>query len=183
MCAAQYTQQHTYFGPVFSLLLSRYHAGTSCNGYHEYRRNIRIVAPPFGLYLRFIEFSFITVILIWSYPPSFRTWWRHQMETFSALLALCAGIHRSPVTGEFPTERPVTRGFDIFFDLCLNKRASKQSWGWWFETPSRPLWRHCNIYIFVCVCVYRINRPLPDGDFNNVCHLNNEKYLFSCFLK
>ena len=46
-------------------------------------------------------------------------WWRHQMETFSALLVLCAG--NSPVPGEFPAERPVTRSFDIFFDLRLNK--------------------------------------------------------------
>ena len=50
----------------------------------------------------------------------------------------------SPVTGEFPTQRPVTRSFDVFFDLCLNQRLSKQSWGWWFETPSCSLWRHCN---------------------------------------
>ena len=64
------------------------------------------------------------------------------METFSALLALCAG--NSPVPGEFPAQRPVTRSFDVFFDLRLNKRLSKQSWGWWFKTPSRPLWRHCN---------------------------------------
>ena len=48
------------------------------------------------------------------------TWWRHQMETFSALLALCAG--NSLVTGEFPAQRPVTRSFDVFFDLRLNKR-------------------------------------------------------------
>ena len=39
---------------------------------------------------------------------------------------------------------PVTRSFDIFFDLHLKKRLSKQSWGWWFETPSRSLWRQCN---------------------------------------
>ena len=45
--------------------------------------------------------------------------------------------------GEFPTQRPVTRSFDVFFDLRLNKRLSKQSWGWWFVTPSRTLWRHC----------------------------------------
>ena len=70
------------------------------------------------------------------------TWWRHQMETFSALLALCSG--NSPVTGEFLTQRPVTRSFDVFLDQRLNKRLSKQSWGWWFETPSRTLWRHCN---------------------------------------
>ena len=55
------------------------------------------------------------------------TWWRHQMETFSALLAICA--ENSPVPGEFPAQRPVTRSFDIFFDLCLNKRLSKQPWG------------------------------------------------------
>ena len=38
------------------------------------------------------------------------------------------------VTGEFPLQRPVTRSFDAFFDLCVNKRLSKQSCGWWFET-------------------------------------------------
>ena len=69
-------------------------------------------------------------------------WWRHQMETFSALLVLCAG--NSPVTGEFPAQRPVTRSFDVFFDLRQNKRLSKQCWGWWFERAVRPLWRHCN---------------------------------------
>ena len=65
------------------------------------------------------------------------------METFSALLAICPG--NSLVTGEFPTQRPVTRSFDVFFDLRLNKLLSKQSWGWWFETLSHPLWRHCNV--------------------------------------
>ena len=47
------------------------------------------------------------------------------METFSALLAICAG--KLPVSREFPAQRPVTRGFDVFFDLRLNKRLSKQS--------------------------------------------------------
>ena len=46
--------------------------------------------------------------------------------------------------GEFPAQRPVTRSFHVFFDLHLNKPLSKQSWGWWFETLSRPFWRHCN---------------------------------------
>ena len=50
----------------------------------------------------------------------------------------------SPVTGEFPAQRPVTRSFDVFFRLRLNKRLTKQWWGWWFLTPSRPLWRHWN---------------------------------------
>ena len=72
-------------------------------------------------------------------------WWRHQMETFSSLLAICEG--NSPVTGEFLSQRPVTRSFGVFFDLRLNKRLSKQSWHRWFETPSRSLWRHCNGYV------------------------------------
>ena len=71
------------------------------------------------------------------------SWWRHQIETFSSLLALCVGD--SPVTGEFPTQRPVTRSFDVFFDLRLNKRLNKQSRLRWFETPSRSLWRHYNV--------------------------------------
>ena len=72
-------------------------------------------------------------------------WWRHQMKTFSALLAICAG--NSPVPGEFPAQRPVVRIFDDFLDLRLNKWLSKQLWGWWFEMLSCPLWRHCNVRI------------------------------------
>ena len=86
-----------------------------------------------------VNYSFIsgTSLRVWTI-----SWWRHPLETFPALLASCAG--NSPVTGEFPTQRPVTQSFDVFFDQRLNKRLSKQLWGWWFETPSRPLWRHCN---------------------------------------
>ena len=46
--------------------------------------------------------------------------------------------------GKFPAQRPVTRSFDVFFDLRPNKRLSKQPWGWWFETLSWSLWRHRN---------------------------------------
>ena len=60
------------------------------------------------------------------------------MEKISALMVICAG--NSPVIGEFPAQRPVTR----------NKRLSKQWWGWRFETPSRPLWRHNNVIIWFC---------------------------------
>ena len=72
-------------------------------------------------------------------------WRRHQMGTLSALLAFCAG--NSPATGDFPSQRPVTRSFDVFFDLCLNEGLSKQSRCRPFETPSRQLWRHSNIPI------------------------------------
>ena len=65
------------------------------------------------------------------------------METFSALLAIGAG--NSPATGEFPSQSSVTRSFDIFLDLRRNKRLDKQPWDWWFETPSRSLWRYCYV--------------------------------------
>ena len=48
------------------------------------------------------------------------------------------------VTGHLCTQRPVTRSFDVYFDLRPNERLNKQSWGWWFETPSHPYWRHRN---------------------------------------
>ena len=72
----------------------------------------------------------------------FWPWWRHQMETVSALLALCAG--NSPVIGEFPSQRPVTRSLGVFFDLRMNKRLSKPWRRRWFETPMLSLWRHHN---------------------------------------
>ena len=85
-----------------------------------------------------------------------RAWWCHQMETFSKLLALSEG--NSPVTGEFPSQRPVTQNFDIFFDLRLNKHLSKQSRRWWFETQSWSLWRHCNgmrFYPYITLLLHR----------------------------
>ena len=63
---------------------------------------------------------------------------------------LCAG--NSPVTGEFPSHRPVTQSFGVFFDLLLNEPLGKQSWGWWFETPSRSLWRlnmDCCLWLYI----------------------------------
>ena len=59
------------------------------------------------------------------------------------ITGFCAG--NWPVTSEFPSHRPVTRSFDVFFDLCLNKQLSKQSRRLWFETPSCSLWRYCNV--------------------------------------
>ena len=108
------------------------------------------------------------------------TWWRHQTETFSALLAICAG--NSPVTGEFPTHRPVTRSFEVSFHLRLNKPLSKQWWGWWFETLSRSLWRHCNEFGTVldvlqrhaCSTVrYIYKNPTFEG---NVCYFIGKVY-------
>ena len=58
-------------------------------------------------------------------------WLHHQMETFSALLALCEG--NASVTSGFPSQRPVTRNFNVFFGLRLHERMSKQSGRRWFE--------------------------------------------------
>ena len=73
----------------------------------------------------------------------------------STSLVFCAG--NSPATGEFPAQRPVTRSFDVLFDLCLNKRWSTQWWDWWFETPSCSLWRQRN------VCVKLVNTVALNG--------------------
>ena len=112
-----------------------------CNTKWQICRNItRVGSSPYHRILFINETPFIVMITLIKDEPWL--WWRHQMEAFSALLALCAG--NSPVTGEFPAQRPVTRSFDVFFDLRLSQQLSKQSRRWWFETPSRSLWRHCN---------------------------------------
>ena len=91
-------------------------------------------------FLRYWRIRLLTVITLHEMAFFSRLpWWRHQMETFSALLAICEG--NSPVAGEFPSQRSVTRSFVVFFDLRLNKRLIRQSRRWWFDTPSRPLLR------------------------------------------
>ena len=72
------------------------------------------------------------------------SWWRQQNGNIFRITGLCAG--NSPVTGEFPSQGPVTRSFDVFFHLRLIKRLSKQTWGWWFEKPSHPLSRYSNVF-------------------------------------
>ena len=69
-----------------------------------------------------------------------------MMTSSNGIIFRVTGHLCGEFTGQrlIPTQMPVTRSFDVFFDLRLNKRLRKQWWGWWFETPSRPLWRHCN---------------------------------------
>ena len=74
------------------------------------------------------------------------SWWRHEIETFSASLALCE--RKPPVTGGFHSQRPVMRSFDVSIDVLLNKRLSKQLRRWGFQTPSQSLWRQCNKKMF-----------------------------------
>ena len=101
------------------------------------------------------------------------SWWRHQMETFSALLVICAG--NSSVTGEFPTQRPVTWSFDVFFDLCLNKQLSTQSWGWWFEMPLHPLWRHCSNVWISCIMSDQARRQYRKAAPNSIVNIDRLK--------
>ena len=114
-------------------------------------------------------------------PHSTTSAWRpHYVETFSALLALCEG--NPPLTGGFPSQRPVARSFDVFFDLHLDKRLSKQSIRRWFETPSRSLWRHCNGQVcFVSILrsfavleyvIEFLNMLLDHSNNNLICWVN-----------
>ena len=84
-----------------------------------------------------------------------RAWRRHQMETFSASLAICA-------------DKGQWRGALMFSLICLNKRLSKQSWGWWFETPSRPLWRHCNGEFACCQLCCRRSQSWHHSNFHTL---------------
>ena len=111
---------------------------------------------------------------------------------------LCEG--NSPVTSEFPAQRASNAEnvsiwwrhheqwdskamiftFDAFFDLHLNKRLSKQSWGWWFETLSRALWRQCNDMWVNCVIIESGNALL--SVYNKPLHGPMRTYSSTSFL-
>ena len=88
--------------------------------------------------------------------------WRHQMQTFSALLALCVG--NSPVTSELPSQKPVKRCFDFFY-LRLVKN------GWLNNRKAGDLRRHCSHYdVIVMYTKHPVLLKLfvfqePDGKF------------------
>ena len=84
----------------------------------------------------------ISVDTIFAYAVHPTTWWRHQMETFPRYWPFVRGIQRWPVNS--PHKGQWRGALMFFFDLRLNKRLSKQSQGWWCETPSCSLWRRCN---------------------------------------
>ena len=100
----------------------------SCNTCRKICQRFAILG---GLYYGLVQIGFTHIMMTSS------------NGNISASLALCAG--NSPDIGEFPAQKPMTRSFDVSFDLRMNKRLSKHSWCWWFETPSRTLWRHCNV--------------------------------------
>ena len=86
--------------------------------------------------------------LLWStrHPSSNAPMIRYMMTSSNGNIFRVTGHLCGEFTGpgEFPAQWPVTRSF-VFFDLRPNERLSKQWWGWWFETPSRSLWRQCSV--------------------------------------
>ena len=92
--------------------------------------------------------------------PYLSTWWRHQMETFFALRAVCAGIHRSQVNSPHRRQWRGALTFSLIYNL--NKRMSKQSWGWWFETPSHSLCNDIKISVIVTYLIWRVWTQEPN---------------------
>ena len=99
--------------------------------------------------------------------------WKH----FPRNWPFVRGIHRP---GEFPMQRPVTRSFDVYFDLRLNKRLSKQSWGWWLETLSCSLWRQSNVGVPWCLCFGSIIQDKVFGSSPTHAALRLQSTLYWC---
>ena len=128
----------THWPSIFINLLAMYYRVQS-------RYNITL-STRFGL--QFNTGMHIPWIRHWTQTWHAIAWWRHQMETFSALLAICAG--NSPVTGEFPAQRPVTHSFDVFL------AATKQLNEWYFPSVRlsvRP--SVCPSHLFDYVPIFR----------------------------
>ena len=89
----------------------------------------------------------MTTIIAWWLVFAARTFTWFMMTASNGNIFRVTGhlCGNSPVTGEFPSQRPMTRSFDVFIDLRVNKRLSKRWGGWGFETTSRPLWHNCNV--------------------------------------
>ena len=80
-------------------------------------------------------------------PRRLLSWQFHMMTSSNGNIFRVTGHLCREFTGDrwiSRTQRPLTRSFDVFFYLRLNKRFSKQSWGWWFEMLPHPLWHHSN---------------------------------------
>ena len=106
---------------------------------------------------------------------------RNMMTSSNEYIFRVTGPLCGEVTGEFPAQRPVTWIFDIFFYLRLSKRSSRQSWGWWSETPSRPLWRNCNEGSSNCtkilvMLLFGSSPSQPWRKFLDHCGLNADIY-------
>ena len=103
--------------------------------------------------------------------------WSTMLTASNGNIFRDTGLLCGEFTGEFPSQRSAMRSFDIFFDLCLNKRLKKTSRRRWFETPSRLLWHHCtDSYQIWCLswgCRHvdhkQLNK-LQNGNWNQMLH-------------
>ena len=77
-----------------------------------------------------------------SYPCP-KPWYRHRMETVSALPVLSEG--NPPVIGRFPSPRAINAGLDVIFDISRNKRWNEQSSRRWVETLNA----HCDVIVML----------------------------------
>ena len=99
----------------------------------------------------------INYIRVWAMPKGSGVYSNQSMMTSSNGNVFRVTSH---LCEEFTGHRwiPLTKaryaGLWCFFDLRLNERLLKQSWGWWFETQSRPLWRYCNGSGWLCKVVH-----------------------------
>ena len=84
-----------------------------------------------------------------------------SIEIFTALLAICVG--NSPITGEFPSQRPVTRNLDVLIYAWTNGWINNRDAG----DLRRVLWRHCNAVAF-------------SFNFHQLLHCKCEWFHFSC---
>ena len=128
----------------------------------QQKRLINLVTDMFGFEVGLYDWD--AVCLDWRLS----TVLYHSMQPTDIMTSSNGNIFR--VTGPFPSQRPMTRSFDVFFDLRLNKRLSKQSWGWWFETPSGSIWRHCNELFFITVCnqqkLLKVNKEVTSPTYS-----------------
>ena len=99
-------------------------------------------------------------------------WWRHQMETFSALLALCGGIHRSYVVSPHKGQ---WRGALMFSLICTWTIGWKKI-GQWSETPSRSLWRYNDCLSCCEVIAHHLRSPDMQMSCNDLTMMREYRY-------
>ena len=119
------------------------------------------------------------------HPRNINTWWRHQMETISTLLAICAG--NSLVPGEFPAQRPVTLMFSlicVWINGWVNNRDAGDLRSYRVHYDVTVMW--CTSYCVLSITSewlkwYIWNLPVcqcgsPD-EYSEVDHINLKSWL------
>ena len=111
------------------------------------------------------------ILIVWFFPHGLYS----CTGSLPSLLRECGCLHHDDVIKwkHFPRFWPFVRGIHrsrwiprtkasdaelwcFFFYLRLNKRLSKQPWGWWFETPGWSLWRDRNGNVLCLHCLYDV---------------------------